>query len=201
MQSGTQHLIETRLGDLRPTQMTFGRAEVERKLEELRGLKRKERERRVGRHWFPAVLGPKARYYIVDHHHLGLALRELGISKVWVVLLDDLSWLGVDAFWRTMEFRRWAHPYDERGQRHEFGAIPKRLKDLRDDPYRGLAGLARQRGAFAKDITPYSEFLWADYFRTRIGSRLIEREPAKALAQAARLAAHREARYLPGWTG
>ena len=200
MHAHTHHLVETRLSDLRPTQMTFGRSEVELKLAEWRGLKRGERERRLAHSWFPAVLGPKGRCYIIDHHHLGIALLEQDVPTAWVAILDDLSWLDRDPFWRTMEFRRWAHPYDERGRRRDFDEIPKRLKDLHDDPYRGLAGLTRRRGGFAKDITPYSEFLWADYFRQRIPANLVDRAPGRAVSEAMRLARGRDARYLPGWS-
>jgi hypothetical protein len=201
MRAHHQHLVEVGIRDLRPTQMTVGRVEVERKLVEWSGLKRRVRERRLTQHWFPAVLGPEGRYFIVDHHHLGLALLELRVASGWVLVLDDLSWLGADRFWRIMEFRQWAHPYDERGRRRGFEDIPKRVTGLRDDPYRGLAGLVRGAGGFAKDITPYSEFLWADYFRPLVSARLIERSPGRATAKAVALARQADARYLPGWAG
>ena|SRR5579862_1279065 len=201
MRTTHQHLIGVHVEDLRPTQMTVGRLEVERKRAEWRTLKRKERERRLAEHWFPAVLGPKERYYIVDHHHLLLALHEEHVDIGWAIVLDDLSWLDTDRFWRTMEFHQWAHPFDERGRRHEFERIPKKITGLRDDPHRSLAGLVRTAGGFAKDGTPFAEFLWADYFRTRVPGKLINHTPEKAVAIALRLALRREARYLPGWAG
>jgi hypothetical protein len=42
------------------------------------------------------------------------------------------------------------------------------VADLMYDPYRSLAGALRRTGGFAKDTTPYSEFLWADFLRRRI---------------------------------
>ena len=41
------------------------------------------------------------------------------------------------------------------------------MKDLVDDPFRSLAGELRRVGGYAKDTTPFSEFLWADFLRRR----------------------------------
>ena len=43
--------------------------------------------------------------------------------------------------------------------------IPKSIDALIDDPFRSLAGGLRRVGGFAKDTTPFSEFLWADFLR------------------------------------
>jgi hypothetical protein len=181
--------------------MTVGLLEVARKRAEWRELKRKERERRLAEHWFPSVLGPKRRYYVVDHHHLLLALHREGVRSGWAIVLADYSWLEPDRFWRTMEFHQWAHPFDERGRRHDYARIPKKVTGMRDDPYRSLAGLVRGAGGFAKENTPFAEFLWADYFRLHVPAKLIERFPEEAIAEGVRLARRRDARYLPGWTG
>jgi hypothetical protein len=72
---------------------------------------------------------------------------------------------------------------------------------LLDDPYCSLAGELRRLGGFAKDTTPYSEFLWADFLRRRIKQRLVETDFARALETALKLAKGKEAEYLPGWCG
>ena len=72
---------------------------------------------------------------------------------------------------------------------------------MQDDPYRSLAGLLRTAGGYAKDATPFSEFLWADFFRSRIGSDLISDLGPKLMGKAMTLARSQEARYLPGWVG
>jgi hypothetical protein len=61
--------------------------------------------------------------------------------------------------------------------------------------------LARKAGAFAKDITPFSEFLWADYFRKRIKKQRVHQSMDAAVAFALELAKQSEASYLPGWAG
>jgi len=194
-------LVKVRLSRLRPTQFTVGYTEVGLKAQEWAQLPKKRRRLELEQHVFPAVLGPQREYFIVDHHHLGIALIDENVKNVFVAVLDDLSWLERSVFWRTMEFRAWTHPYDQRGRRCDYRDIPRRLTQLVDDPYRSLAGMVRRAGGFAKDQEPFVEFLWADFFRPRVAARLIIREPRRATALGLRLARLSDARYLPGWSG
>jgi hypothetical protein len=100
-----------------------------------------------------------------------------------------------------MEFHQWAHPYDATGTRRNYARMPVHVEDLRDDPYRSLAGFVRSAGGYSKDSAPYAEFLWADYFRIHIKLRLNQGSLAQAKRKALALARHRQARYLPGWCG
>lgn len=195
------HILQVQLSTLRPTQCSVGYQEVLTKREEWRVLSPKKRAALVEQHWFPAIIGPQHEHFIIDHHHLGVALHEEGQEQVLLTVLKDLSWLDESTFWRVMEFHQWAHPFDRNGNRVDFKKIPKSISQLKDDPYRSLAGLARRQGAFAKDITPYSEFLWADYFRAHVDQALIEQSMGKALKEAMKVAKKSQASYLPGWTG
>lgn len=204
--AATQHLVPVALSDLHPTQLTVGRAEVQIKRAHWASLKRKVRERELAQHWFPAVRGAGGQHFIVDHHHLGVALHEEGVTHAWVMQLADFSDVPKAQFWGLMEFHRWVHPYDERGRRRSFGKIPGLITGLRDDPYRSLAGLVRTAGGYAKDVTPFSEFLWADFFRLQMPLRALRGDtpdvlPPKAVAQAVALARSPAARHLPGWAG
>jgi hypothetical protein len=194
-------LVRARLAQLRPTQLSVGYAEVELKAAEWKKMKKKQRQHALESHVFPAVLGPDDAYYIVDHHHLGIALIEEGLKEVWLTRLDDMSWLAPAIFWRTMEFRAWTHPYDRRGRRRDYVDMPRKLTQLQNDPYRSLAGLVRMAGGYAKDNAPFSEFLWADYFRSRVDARLIAEQRTRATRIGVKLARSVEARYLPGWIG
>lgn len=186
--------------DLHPTQLTVGYAEVTAKRAQWEQLARKKRRELLSQHWFPGVLGPQHKVYIIDRHHLGLALLEEKVESVPVMLQRDFSWLEPAVFWRTMEFNGWAHPYDKHGHRCSYDAFPARLTELADDPYRTLAGRVREAGGFAKDATPYAEFLWADYLRSQLP--LKNAQPGKrALKNALALAHTFEASYLPGWSG
>jgi hypothetical protein len=195
------HLVREDPARLRPTQMTVGLAEVAIKRREWAALDKNQRHEALQQQVFPAVLGLKQRYYIIDHHHLGLALIEERVHHVWIALQDDLSWLAPDVFWRVMEFRAWAHPFDARGRRRDCSEIPRRLVELHDDPYRSLANRVHEAGGYAKSAMPFAEFLWADFFRANISAGKLRRRAPLAVRAGVRLAKSAAARYLPGWAG
>jgi hypothetical protein len=199
--SSDRHLLSVQLEALRPTQMTVGYREVQAKRKHWESLGKKARRVAIESHWFPAVLGPENRFFITDHHHLGLALLEEGVKKVRVMQLKDLSWLSEMLFWRIMEHNQWVHPFGSDGKRHDYARLPVTLTKLKDDPYRSLAGELRTVGGYAKDATPFSEFLWADYLREKIPLARIKKDFPKALDEARDHAHAQDARYLPGWSG
>jgi len=77
--------------------------------------------------------------------------------------------------------------------------LPKTVARMKDDPFRSLAGELRRLGGFAKDSTPFSEFLWADFLRRRIKVKAAEKDFKGSLALAMQWAKTEEANYLPGW--
>jgi hypothetical protein len=189
------------VSELRPTQMTVGMREVEDRRKRLRAHRKKEGERFFERHMIPVVLGPKQRHYVVDHHHLARAFEDEGIEDIFTTVLADLSKLDQDAFWIVLDNRGWMHPFDSNGRRCSYDEIPQAIAQLADDPFRSLAGALRRVGGFAKDTTPFSEFLWADFLRRRMKRAGVKRDFDEALAAALRLAKSRDADYLPGWCG
>ena len=186
---------------LRPTQMTVGLREVDEKRRQWRELADKHGPAFLGRHMVPTVLGPKGRHYVLDHHHLVRALHDEGVKEVLATVEADLSGLKKASFWVYLDNRSWCHPYDDTGARQDFAAIPDHIGALKDDPYRSLAGELRRAGGFAKDTTPFSEFLWADFLRIRIKPKAVGRNFESALTKAVTLAKSKEASYLPGWCG
>jgi hypothetical protein len=186
---------------LRPTQITVGMREVMAKRERWRETPAKKGEKFLGRHLIPVILGPKQRSYVIDHHHLALALHDEGVKDVAVTVIANLSKLEIDAFWVVMDNRSWMHPFDAKGARRHYSDIPKSVTELVDDPFRSLAGELRRAGGFAKDTTPFSEFLWADFLRRRIKRKLVDRDFDRALEKAMQLAKIEDAGYLPGWCG
>ncbi len=187
--------------DLRPTQITVGMREVDAKRKAWRDHPDRKKPDFLGKHLIPVVSGPKGQYYIIDHHHLALALYREGVRRIAVTLVADLHQLPREAFWVYLDNRGWLHPYDAHGRRRSHTRVPKQITDLVDDPYRSLAGELRLRGGFAKDTTPFSEFLWADFLRRRVEHGLVTKHFSKALSQALKLAKDQEAGYLPGWCG
>jgi hypothetical protein len=189
------------IDDLRPTQITVGFHEVAQKRRRWREESEQSGGLYLGRHMMPTVLGPKGRHYIIDNHHLARALSEEGVKDVLVTVAADLGALSKTSFWTYLDNKSWCHPYDAQGRRTGFDAIPRSVGKLEDDPYRSLAGDLRHAGGFAKDLTPFSEFLWADFLRRRITRKAVEADFAAALKRAVRLAKSKEAAYLPGWCG
>lgn len=187
--------------DLRPTQISVGLREVKEKRKRLRKRGPKKIGNFLGDHLIPVILGPKKRPYVIDHHHLALSLHSEGVEKVLVTVVADLSELAADDFWLVLDHHSWVHPYDENGRRRDFSKIPKSIEGLKDDPFRSLAGELRRAGGFAKDTTPFSEFLWADFFRRRMKRKSVENDFPAAVKKAMKLAKSLDARYLPGWCG
>jgi hypothetical protein len=185
--------------DLRPTQITVGMREVEQKRKDWR--QRGHKSEFLGKHMVPVIFGPNDRYYVIDHHHLARALIEEGQKDVFVTVIADLRRLDRDSFWFVLDCHDWMHPFDDKGKRVGYADIPKSVKDLVDDPFRSLAGELRRLGGFAKDTTPFSEFLWADFLRRRFKRKAVEDNFEDALEQALRLAKAPDADYLPGWCG
>ncbi|UAK26292.1 ParB-like protein [Sphingomonas nostoxanthinifaciens] len=186
---------------LRPTQMTVGYREVARKRHEWRDRAAKDGPDYLGRHMIPAVIGPKGRYWIIDNHHLCRALHDEGVEQILVRVVANLSSLGGRQFRTFMDNRNWLHPFDHKGRRQLVSRIPKRIDRLHDDPYRSLAGELRRAGGCAKDDTPYSEFLWADYLRRKIDLDLVCEAFDDAVERALKLSHGGDASYLPGWAG
>jgi hypothetical protein len=187
--------------ELRPTQITVGMREVKEKCTRLRERKTTKIGKFLGDHMIPVIKGPKDRLYVIDHHHLSLALHREGIRDILVTVVADLSELDMDAFWTVLDHRSWMHPYDDRGRRRTYRDIPKSVTDLKDDPFRSLAGELRRVAGFAKDTTPFSEFLWADFLRRRMKRSNVEKDFKAALKEALKLAKSQDAHYLPGWCG
>src|SRR6516165_5518315 len=90
---------------LRPTQITVGMREVEEKRKRLRKQKPQKIGSFIGHHMIPVVLGPKKRHYVIDHHHLSLALHKEGLRDVLITVVLDLSALDIDAFWTVLDHK------------------------------------------------------------------------------------------------
>lgn len=147
---------------------------------------------------FPLFLGPDARHYLLDRHHLTLALNREGIRVVPVFIIANMSGLSFATFWTTLEGHNWAHPFDDEGRRCPYNDMPASVGDLIDDPFRSLAGALKRVGGYAKDKALFSEFRWADFLRCRIPRELVEGNFDRSLALAMNLAQSTEAAALPG---
>jgi hypothetical protein len=74
------------IADLVPTQVTVGMREVEFKRKRWREKDSHQAANYLNTHRFPVVVGPDARHYLIDRHHLTLAKRrrdDLGASCLY----------------------------------------------------------------------------------------------------------------------
>lgn len=194
-------LLSVPLEDLRPTQMAVGmravaakREKVERRARSSRKLRRFLENRPI-----PAVRGPNDDFFIIDHHHLGLALLRSDVDEAFIMVVGDLSHLSRRPFLEKMAGLGLLHAYDGHGRAVPPTKLPERLDDLRCDPYRDLAWSVREAGGFAKTGKPFAEFRWADFFRTRIPRSTVRRDFDYAHDRAMWLARSREAVRMPGY--
>ena len=188
---------------LRPTQIAVGMKLVKHKRKGLRERERKPQELVdfILANPIRVVAGPDAQLYVIDHHHLAHALIDEGFKTAPVIIAGDFSTFALPEFWREMEGKAWVHPYDGKGRKRSIDKIPYDVPDMEDDPYRSLAGFVRLEGGFNKTDTPYMEFVWADFYRSRIESKVLKSDYEAALHMARKLAASDDARALPGFVG
>ena len=125
-----------------------------------------------------------------------------------------------------MHQSNWVYLFDENGGGPQAPAtLPRHIKDLKHDPYRSLAWLVRDHHGYLKNDAPFSEFKWANFFRTHIlldqdllagkhtfdefrassvdehGTLELTDDGKEVIDEAMFLASSAEARGLPGFRG
>lgn len=189
--------IMGKVAKLRPTQVCVGFDEAAEKRKELESLSPKKLDALLQSKTIPCVLGPGEHLYLIDHHHMGLALTQMGHNECYVDVVHDLSTVPESKFYGVMNILELLYPHGPSGEQLPIYRIPKHLNDLIDDPYRSLAGFVRSRGGYVKTDTPYSEFVWANFFRDRIRIKTMD----QAIEDALKLSASDQAKNMPGFIG
>lgn len=172
------------LSALRPTQMAVGYEAVRAKRSKWRALSAEGKRDFLESHPFPVVYGPGAQYYIVDGHHMALALLQEAVDAVSIRKIDDLSKLAADQFFVALQKRGLVCPS---GTPRTLSDLPRALEDLADDPFRSLVARLREDCGCPKDPSPFAEFRWADFLRTRLNHNLYQCDPAIAIKTAKKL--------------
>ena len=222
-----------RVNDLSPTQFAVGKAEIQVRAGRMRKKYKKDpaklhdylRTRPI------PILVRGDKFYLVDHHHLAsglyLALNEtLGNDLcVYVKVLGNGSSLERAYFWKTMHQEQLGVPVRRNGGGPQAPAtLPTHIKDLEHDPYRSLAWIVREHHGYLKNNAPFSEFKWANFFRTAScsirtcwrastpsmnspssvdehGTLELNDDGKEVIDEAMFLASSAEARGLPGFRG
>ena len=197
-------LCEVKIDDLRPTQFAIGMREVKMRAAKVRVMNPQELDQYLDDHLGTIVIGPGGAPFVVDKHHLARVLIEAKAGTVIrAKVLENDSRLSEPEFWAHMKEKKWVYLSDEHGKGPLDPAdLPRTIAAMRDDPYRSLAWLVRTRGAITKvDDPPFAEFLWANFFRSRIPFQDTDAGFDEAVKEAMKLARSPDAKDLPGFKG
>lgn len=176
--------VSVKLAQLRPTQMAVGYEEVGAKRAKWRALSAGEKLGFLASHPFPAAFGPGAQYFLIDGHHMALALLQERVDLVSVLQIDDLSNLEANQFFLALRKRGLIC---SSGAPQTLSALPRALQDLADDPFRSLIARLRRDCGCPKDHAPFAEFRWADFLRVHLKLDLHRGDPALAIKAAKKL--------------
>jgi hypothetical protein len=141
---------------------------------------------------------------MVDRHHRLRGLIELDpAATAFGYLVLDRPHDGREAVLAELRARGWLYLYDGRGHGPLApGALPQRLADLQDDPYRSLVWKLKKEGMIEPaPLIPFHEFRWGAWLRTRPLPPFSSGNLAPALAAARSLVRSRAASHLAGWRG
>jgi hypothetical protein len=88
---------------------------------------------------------------------------------VYVKVMGNATTLEDVHFWKTMHEQNYVYLFDRAGGGpQQPGTLPSHIKDLKFDLYRSLAWIVREHHGYVKNTASFSEFKWANFFRTRI---------------------------------
>ena len=186
---------------LHPTQFAVGYREVDERARQIAGKSPKKLKAYIEEHLPLIVIGPGDQPYLVDGHHLALALLKAHIADS-VEARVEANWrnLSLVEFWKRMKERGWVYLYDNRGQGPlEVENLPRTVTELTDDPYRALAWAVRKRGGLDKSSASFAEFRWANFFRTRVSIGNQPGDFERAVEAALKISHSPEAKDLPGY--
>lgn len=166
-------ILRLKVQDLSPTQCGVGMLEIDEKSAKIASKSPKALEDYLFSRPVPAIIGPKGKCYITDHHHLTYSMYVAKV-KAKVVVEVQANWsayISERQFWKRMQASGYVYLYDiQGGGPIRPDQLPKGIKDMKDDPYRSLSWLMRQDAVYLKDPSRplFAEFVWADFFRKHI---------------------------------
>jgi len=188
----------------RPTQMCVGMAEIRSRQIDFAKDSPQERRRYLRQKPTPLVRSQAGDLWMVDRHHRlrGLMEEDPGATAFGYVALD-LPFRDPQQVLEDLRQRGWLYLFDGRGLGpFPPSALPEKLTDTQDDPYRSLVWkLKRERVIAAAPLIPFHEFRWGAWLRSRTLPPFSSERLEPALASARTLARSRGASHLAGWLG
>ena len=202
MVAGDRYMIAAEA--LHPTQPAVGFREVAYKKAGFDKATAAEAVATLKKKNVPIVIGPGGLPFMTDGHHTIRALLESKQTEktVYGTILANWSALPPAEFWAKMTASNYAYLFDGQGHPMAYGDLPKSLRAVQSDVYRGLAWAVMKKGGFEEKADVYfQEFFWGEYFRPRLKWNDADEDDFKrALGEALKLAHAPEAAKLPGYS-
>lgn len=177
LKAGDETQVQIR--DLHPTQFRVGRAEVKEKRDHFETMSAKDFKNYLKDHPCPVVIGPGGVPYVTDEqhranaaeeaedtHHDVRALREHGHPTMYMKVVANWSDLTPAEFAARMVRSHNAYLFD-RGVERPFNELPTSVDDMKNDPYRSLAGFL-ERKAFKMADVNFIQFKVAEWLRSHL---------------------------------
>ncbi len=199
-----EELLKIPIADLQPTQMCVGLAEVRSRQQDFSRETDDQRLRYLRGKPVPVVRGDSGAFWMVDRHHRLRGLIELQPDAMaYGYLVLDLPSAGPAEVLAELKERGWLYLYDGRGLGPlSPAALPRRLPDLQDDPYRSLVWKLKKEGMIdPAPLIPFHEFRWGAWLRRRPLPPFSSNQLTPALTAARSLVRSRAASHLAGWKG
>ena len=149
-------LLEVPLAVLRPTQMCVGMAEIRSRHNDFAKDSAEERRRYLRQKPTPLVRSQAGDLWMVDRHHRlrGLMEQDPGATAFGYVALD-LPLRDPHDVLDALHQRGWLYLFDGRGLGPlPPSALPARLTDTQDDPYRSLVWKLKREPALGPGPGP-----------------------------------------------
>ncbi len=199
-----QELLRVAIADLQPTQMCVGLAEVRSRMQDFSRETPQQRLRYLQEKPVPLVRSRSGDLWMVDRHHRLRGLIEIDPEAVaFGYVVHDSENSEPHQVLKELQERGWLYLYDGRG----LGplaptALPRRLPDLQDDPYRSLVWKLKKEGMIEPaPLIPFHEFRWGAWLRRRPLPPFSSTQLEPALATARSMVRSRAASHLAGWKG
>jgi hypothetical protein len=186
---------------VRPTQFAVGYREVEERAQHIVGKSPKKFNKYMEEHLPLLVVGPGGVPYLIDGHHLALALLKNRVSDHFEARIEA-NWRDMSPadFWKNMQQHGWVYLYDNEGHGPLApDRLPQKVTGLVEDPYRALAWEVRKRNGYSKTGASFAEFKWANYFRSRIAIGTAAGDFDRAIEAALNICHLPAAKDLPGY--
>ena len=169
--------------ELHPTQFRVGRVEVEQKRDDFEKMSENDLNKYLDKHPCPVVIGPDGIPYITDQHHRVFAFYEAeqtrgsdaqkllskkGNPKVTMKVIANFSDLSQKDFEKAMIKNHFTY-LNDLGKPRTFDEIPEHIYELKDDPFRSIAGFVQNKAYKFDPGIYFTQFTVADFLREKSG--------------------------------